>query len=121
MDGFCRRKPAVKTLRGKGIESVRFEGDTTKIIQEFFDKLELPAIETSSPENRYNMDEAGILEGLGVNGLVVGSSALRAAYTKDSTRGHWTTFIECISATGQALNPLVIFRGKTIQAQWFPS
>jgi hypothetical protein len=33
----------------------------------------------------------------------------------------WTSFIECISATGQALKPLVIFKGKTVQQQWFPT
>src|SRR5262249_33653353 len=32
----------------------------------------------------------------------------------------WTSFVECVSATGQALPPLVIFKGKTVQQQWFP-
>ncbi|KAK8041339.1 hypothetical protein PG994_014346 [Apiospora phragmitis] len=31
----------------------------------------------------------------------------------------WTSFIECVSAQGHALPPLVIFKGKTVQ-QWFP-
>ena len=30
------------------------------------------------------------------------------------------TFVECISADGKVLNPLVIFRGKTLQQQHFP-
>lgn len=32
----------------------------------------------------------------------------------------WTSFIECISAGGRALKPLVIFKGMTVQQQWFP-
>jgi hypothetical protein len=32
-----------------------------------------------------------------------------------------TSFIECVSATGNALPPLVIFKGKSVQQQWFPS
>ncbi|KAK4120714.1 DDE-domain-containing protein [Parathielavia appendiculata] len=30
------------------------------------------------------------------------------------------SFIECISATGRYLHPLVIFKGKSVQQQWFP-
>ena len=67
------------------------------------------------------MDEAGIMEGLGVNGLVVGAAELRKAHLKEPNRGNWMTFIECISAEGEALDPLVIFRGKSVQQQWFPN
>ena len=31
----------------------------------------------------------------------------------------WTTFIECISAVGRVVPPLIIFKAQTIQAQWF--
>lgn len=66
------------------------------------------------------MDEAGIMEGLGVNGLVVGASELRKAFIKEPKRGCWMTFVECISASGASLDPLVIYNGKSIQQQWFP-
>jgi hypothetical protein len=33
----------------------------------------------------------------------------------------WTSFLECISATGVALPPAVTFKGKSIQQQWFPA
>jgi hypothetical protein len=32
----------------------------------------------------------------------------------------WTSFLECISATGKSLIPLIIFKGLSIQQQWFP-
>ena len=38
---------------------------------------------------------------------------------KGSQSRSWTTFIECISATGRVLNPGIIFKGKDLQAQWF--
>lgn len=31
----------------------------------------------------------------------------------------WTSFIEAISATGQCTLPLVIFKGKSVQQQWY--
>jgi hypothetical protein len=61
------------------------------------------------------MDEAGIMEGQGVNGLVVGSVNRRFIQRKQPGSKAWTSFIECISAIGVALPPLVIFKGKTVQ------
>lgn len=65
------------------------------------------------------MDESGIMEGIGANGLVVGSSIRRAIQKKQPSSCAWTSFIECISASGKALLPLVIFKGKSVQQQWF--
>ncbi|KJZ69712.1 hypothetical protein HIM_10906 [Hirsutella minnesotensis 3608] len=60
------------------------------------------------------------MEGLGENGLVVGSSERRSIQKKTPGSRAWTSFIECVSATGKALPPLVIFKGKSVQQQWFP-
>jgi hypothetical protein len=65
------------------------------------------------------MDEAGIMEGQGENGLVVGSIHRRFIQKKQPSSKAWTSFIECISVTGVALLPLVIFKGKSVQQQWF--
>lgn len=66
------------------------------------------------------MDETGILEGLGCNGLVLGSSEKKITLKKRVRSRCWTTILECISAAGRALTPLVIFKGKDLQQQWFP-
>ena len=66
------------------------------------------------------MDEAGIIEGIGTNSIVVGSSRRKSVQKKTPGSKAWTSFIECISATGVALPPLVILKGKSVQAQWFP-
>ncbi|KIN07009.1 hypothetical protein OIDMADRAFT_46918 [Oidiodendron maius Zn] len=82
-------------------------------------KLTIPAIKAIKPDNRYNMDEAGIIEGIGDNGLVVGSIHKRFIQKKHPGSKAWTSFIECISAIGRSLDPLVIFKGKSVQQQWF--
>jgi hypothetical protein len=66
------------------------------------------------------MDKAGIIEGLGVNGLIVGSSEKHSVQKKQPGSRAWTSFIECISTIERALTPLVIFKGKSVQQQWFP-
>ena len=79
----------------------------------------MPLITAILPANRYNMDEFGLIEGQGLNGLVVRSSHTRAVQRKTPGSRAWTSFIECISATGSALPPAVIFKGKSVQQQWF--
>jgi 4-hydroxybenzoate polyprenyltransferase len=66
------------------------------------------------------MDETGIMEGWGINGLVVGAAERKSIAVKSTQARAWTSVVECISATGKALPPAVIFRGKNVQQQWYP-
>ena len=59
------------------------------------------------------------MEGIGDNGLVVGSVHNKFIQKKHPGTRAWTSFIEGISATGRSLHPLVIFKGKSLQQQWF--
>lgn len=120
MAAFLKRNPSIKTKRHRTIDAKRVNGATTPIIKGWFPNLYLPVIEAIEPEHRHNMDEGGIMEGHGVNGLVLGSAETQAIQKKQPGESAWTSFIECISATGKALPPLVIFKGKTVQQQWFP-
>ena len=72
MAGFLRRNPILKTKKQVRIENVRVNGATTQTITKWWPNLTKPAIQAVKPEHRYNMDEGGIMEGLGDNGLVVG-------------------------------------------------
>jgi 4-hydroxybenzoate polyprenyltransferase len=120
MQAFLRRNPSIRTRKAHSRESARVIGASTEVIQPWFNHLALPEVRAIKPENRYNMDEAGIMEGLGENGLVVGGSEKRSVQKKFPGSRTWTSFIECVSASGAALPPLVIFRGKSVQQQWFP-
>jgi len=57
------------------------------------------------------------MEGRGTNGLVIGTSDYKVLTKKQHGARTWTSFVECISATGRHLPPLVIFKGKTVQQQ----
>jgi hypothetical protein len=76
---------------------------------------------SSSYKSTYTTDEGRIMEGQGVNGLIVGSSQIRPGQVpvKTNFSRSWTSIIECVSATGVALSPLVTFEAKSIQDQWF--
>ena len=63
MEGFFARNPAVKTIKGKKINSARLKSVTAKSIQDLFDRLKIPALQDIPPHCRYNMDETGIIKG----------------------------------------------------------
>lgn len=108
---FLRRHPSIQVQRPQRIDAIRVNGATTEKIRGWWPKLNLPEVQSISPENRWNMDEAGVVEGQGSNGLVLGSRYTKALLKKQPGNRGWTTFIERISATGQNLPPLVIFKG----------
>jgi 4-hydroxybenzoate polyprenyltransferase len=82
IQAFIRRNPILKTKRTGNVDSAQVNSATTQIIRAWFQYLVLPKVLVIKPENRYNMDEAGIMEGLGVNGLAVGSSQVKGIQKK---------------------------------------
>ena len=129
LDSFFRRNPDVKTKIGVRIEAARINRANPATINAWFDLYD--TFDWIQPANIYNTDETGIMEGMGLNGLVVGSSKINPtrAYIKGSQSRNWTTIIECIGAAGvasaaeqqppRALTPVVIFKGASVQQQWF--
>jgi hypothetical protein len=57
---------------------------------------------------------------IGLDSLIVGSSDSKTkALLKSPQTRAWTSFIEAVTATGRALTPGIIFKGKNLQNQWF--
>jgi hypothetical protein len=67
-----KRNLILKTKKQFTIDSVRVNGAIFDIIKPWFQKLEILAIKAIKLENRWNMDEAGIMEGYGLNRCIVG-------------------------------------------------
>lgn len=120
INSFFRRNPDIKNLESRKFHSLRDDGETTKNIKEFFTMMGVPTFKEVQPENHYNMAEIGIIKGLRHNGLVLGRLEKDTAIIKHPKSHSWVTVIECISAVGQVLGPLVIFKGKSVQQHWFP-
>jgi hypothetical protein len=67
------------------------------------------------------MDETGIALGVCTNSQVIAQAGKRKAYVKTPGDREWVSIIETVSATGQKLRCMVIFKGKSLQTTWFPS
>ena len=60
---FLDRNPVLRIQRAKAMEYTRLNGATTEVIRGWFLYLAVPAIKAIKPANRWNMDEASIMEG----------------------------------------------------------
>jgi hypothetical protein len=70
------------------------------------------------PENVYNMDETGImLSMLNSVKVLVGEDDTHA-YRGARVKRTMVTAVECISADGRCLNPMIIWPAKTHRANW---
>jgi hypothetical protein len=120
LEGFIKRHPSIRTLRSKPIDSARVSGASIEAINSFFNSLNRPELTEILPNNRWNMDEVGLCEGIGTNGLVVGQSGKSYTFKQQLGTRTWTSIIESCNALGTKLPPLVIFKGLSLQQQWFP-
>jgi hypothetical protein len=96
------------------MENVRVKGVTTEKIRKWWPALRIPAVAVIKPENRYNVDEGGLMEGnrqRACFGLprdqAVAKKKARFIYLDVLYRMHFRY--------GVRFPPLIIFKGKYVQ------
>ncbi|KAK5637617.1 hypothetical protein RRF57_013332 [Xylaria bambusicola] len=117
---FLSRNEAVKSARSLPLSYSRVNGATAVNINRFFDRLEAPELAAITPDRFFNIDEMGMAQGVGADQFVITDATLRQTFKKAVEKGEWITVLECISAEGEALPPLLIWKGTHVQSQWFP-
>ena len=63
---------------------------------------------------------SGFLIGTNQTRFIVVDSHLRRKYQAEPGRQEWVTVVECISADGNLIPPLVIFKGEDLMTSWIP-
>lgn len=96
MQGFLRRNPHIKNLKGLDFDTLPPEGAVATNTRESFAIMDLPSVAGVKPENRYYMSEIKIIQGLGNNRLLLRSSKKKSATIQNFGLSSWITTIECI-------------------------
>ncbi|TVY13943.1 hypothetical protein LARI1_G007590 [Lachnellula arida] len=116
---FQKRHPALKSRRFRAMDWKRHENNIYNKIIYWFEVIEQvlknPAI---VPGNVYNMDETGVmLCKLSSVKVLVGKDDPRD-YRGAGVRRTMVTAIECISASGRSLLPMIIWPASTHRSNW---
>jgi hypothetical protein len=117
---YLQRWPHLQTKLGRGIDALRVRSITKDKVQDWYSQLEkVLKLKNIKGHNLWNFDETGTALSPVSNSRVVGTIATKTSYVAQPSNRQWCTAIEAISAIGQVLQPLLIFKGKSIQHQWF--
>lgn len=113
------RNPELRARRVKALNWNRHERNIYEKVEHWFAEIEKvlkdPAILS---ENVYNMDETGVmLSMLGSVKVLVGRDDTRD-YRGARVKRTMVTAIECISADGRYLDPLIIWPATTHRSNW---
>jgi hypothetical protein len=115
---FYKRHPGLRRRWAKAGESKRANGLNRTNVKSFFEAL-AEAREGVNPDCIWNVDEKGLQENGGCirRRVIVGSDQRDPKITADESR-KMVTILECVSATGAAIRPLVIHEGVEKDGEW---
>jgi hypothetical protein len=112
MDRFIRRHPDLQTKFSQRLERQRSVASNPKVLEHHFKLFEKALKEYQIKQSHiWNMDEKGFLLGMAAKVKVVCRKGRKnPKYIQDGNR-ELITVLECVSATGVALPPLVVTKG----------
>jgi hypothetical protein len=120
---FVKRHPTLSCRFSKRYNYERAKCEDPKIISEWFSLVQKTILTYGiDPDDIYNFDETGFAMGLIATAKVITRREFygRRSLLQPGNRT-WVTAIECINASGWALPPCVIFKGKNYIESWFDS
>ncbi|OQD64339.1 hypothetical protein PENANT_c382G01324, partial [Penicillium antarcticum] len=118
---FVKRHPDLLTRFSKRYNYERAKCEDPKVIREWFSLVQKTILSYGiDSDDIYNFDETGFAMGLIATAKVITRREFygRRALLQPGNR-EWVTAIECINASGWALPPCVIFKGKVFVESWF--
>lgn len=118
---FVKRHPEVSLTCSIGYDIKRAKAEDPKLIHDWFERVKEAKIKYGVHEDDiYNVDETGFQIGcVGSEFVLTGSENRGMCHVLEQTNQEWVTSIECVSAVGRVLDPLIIFKGKVHLQSWF--
>jgi hypothetical protein len=118
---FIERLPdQYKRIKQKPIDPKRLISEDIGVIQTWFDRLQI-VLDTYkiTPSNIWNFDETGFRIGQGKDEAVVTAYARSNTRLGSASNRESVTIMECISAAGSVISPLIIVAGKKHMEHWY--
>ena len=122
LDRFRARHPDMQGIWTRKIGGARHKAMSVETVKTWFDAVtELRLQHKYAPERIYNMDESGLAVNESQSSRALVNILEKSSWKVIPGRQQWITAIECISAGGSALPPLLIFKAKHTNTGWIPA
>jgi hypothetical protein len=121
LDRFRTRHPEIKGVWTRKIEGARHKALSYEVVTLWFEAVtDLRVEHQYAPDRIYNMDESGFAVGDSQSSRALVNIREDSSWKVINGRQEWITAIECISAAGVAIPPLIIFKAKYTNTAWIP-
>jgi hypothetical protein len=118
-ENFYGRYLNLKHERTKVLERPQAGGDAAERIAHWMDLFkEMTTMPVIPLDLIYNMDETGIQLGVQNTAACIVDTDVYNRIRKSSENWENATIIECVSASGRVLSPMVILGVKTHRSEW---
>lgn len=116
---FRRRHPQLRSRKTSAMDWKRHDNNIADKIPQWFEVIE-PELRRPEirPENVYNMDETGVMLSMLGSVTVLVDKSDKRDYRGAGVKRTMVTAIECISASGECLDPLIIWPASTHRDNW---
>jgi hypothetical protein len=119
---FQKRHPGLSGGYTKAMEMKRLTALSIDVINPFFDEVETLQAQYNVPRgNILNMDEKGFHMGQSNAEYCLFDTKEGPPLTPNTGNTKWVTAIECVTADGRAMKPMIIFIGNQPQTGWWPA
>lgn len=116
---FIKRNPQYKLRLDKSRERKRIDAEHLPTLEDWYRRFQATRIEHQIQDcDLYNYDESGIRIGEGNSEMTIVEDMTKDIVSATSLNRELITVGETISATGEALPPLIILKGVRIQQRW---
>ncbi|KAH3942624.1 hypothetical protein HBH98_256080 [Parastagonospora nodorum] len=118
---FVKRRPELQTKFNRKYDYKRALCEDPEVIRDWFRLVEnMKAKHGILDDDMYNFDESGFMMGQISTGAVVTASERRGRpKTVQQGNREWTTVIQGVNATGWAIPPFIIFKGRHHLSAWY--
>jgi len=122
LDRFRKRHSEIQGVWTRKIEGVRHKALSLEVVKTWFEAVtEVRFRYQHPPDHIYNMDESGFAVGESQSSRALVNIREKSSWKVISGRQEWITAIECVSASGKAIPPLIIFKAKHTNTAWIPT
>lgn len=119
---FRCRYPEIQGIWTRKMEGARHKAMSLETVKTWFEAVtEIRFQHQHLPAHIYNMDESGFAVGESQTSRALVNIREKSSWKVVAGRQEWITALECVSAAGVAVPPLVVFKAKHTNTAWVPT
>lgn len=121
LKAFLKRHPEIRRRKSQNLNEARARKLNKEVVHDYFAKLKT-ILEANNlmhrPERIFNLDEKGIRLCQHKSPSVLTKKGAKRVYNRNQEHGENVTIVACANAIGNAIPPIILFKGQRMKPEW---